>query len=63
MEIPLSLVLATYNEAANIKGCLESMRGLAGEIIVVDGSSTDQTREISKKLGASRFFITINSWQ
>ena len=57
MEIPLSLVLAPYNEAANIKGCLESMRGLAGEIIVVDGSSTDQTREISKKLGARVFKV------
>lgn len=58
MEISLSLVLATYNEAANIKDCLESIRGLAGEIIVVDGSSTDQTREIAKKLGAKVFKVT-----
>ncbi len=57
MEIPLSVVLATYNEAANIKDCLESVKGLAGEIIVVDGSSTDQTRQIAKKYGAKVFKV------
>ena len=57
MEIPLSVVLAAYNEAANIADCLKSVRGLAEEMIVVDGSSTDQTREIAKKLGAKVFKV------
>lgn len=58
MEIPFSLVLATYNEAANIKDCLQSVRRLADEIIVVDGNSTDNTRDIAKKLGAKVFKVT-----
>src|SRR3989344_1274604 len=57
MEIPLSLVLATYNEAQNIGDCLQSAKGLAREIIVVDGSSTDQTRAIAKQLGAKVFQV------
>lgn len=48
----LSVVLATYNEEKNIEKCLKSVKNIADEIIVVDGSSTDDTREIAKKLGA-----------
>lgn len=48
----LSVVLATYNEEKNIEKCLKSIKDIAGEIIVVDGSSTDATREIAQKLGA-----------
>ncbi len=50
----LSIVLATFNEEKNIEKCINSefIKKLADEIIVVDGSSTDQTREIAKSLGA-----------
>lgn len=48
----LSVVLATYNEERNIGRCLDSVKGLADEVIVVDGSSTDETRTIAKKMGA-----------
>ncbi len=48
----LSVVLATYNEKDNIKNCLDSVKGLAEEIIVVDGSSEDDTRNIARNLGA-----------
>jgi len=51
----LSVVLATYNEAENIGPCLATIKDLADEIIVVDGSSTDKTREIAQKLGAKVF--------
>jgi len=51
-KIKLSVVLATHNEENNIRECLESIRQLADEIVVVDGSSTDKTREISKEFGA-----------
>lgn len=52
MKIKLSVVLATYNEEANIGRCLEAVKGIADEIIVVDGSSTDKTVQIAKKYGA-----------
>lgn len=48
----ISVVLATYNEEKNLDRCLNSVKDFADEVIVVDGSSTDKTRELAKKLGA-----------
>lgn len=48
----ISAALAVYNEEANIVDCIESLKGFATEIVVVDGSSTDRTGELAKKLGA-----------
>lgn len=48
----ISVALATFNEEKNIKDCLESVKELASEIIVVDGNSADRTAEIAKSFGA-----------
>ena len=48
----LSVVLATYNEEKNLGDCLESIKDIAQEIIIVDGTSSDKTVEIAKKYGA-----------
>ncbi|MFH1601754.1 MAG: glycosyltransferase family 2 protein [Candidatus Shapirobacteria bacterium] len=48
----LSVALATFNEEKNLARCLDSVKGWVDEIVVVDGSSTDKTREIAKKFGA-----------
>jgi hypothetical protein len=48
----LSVVLATYNEEENLGRCLESVKVIAGEIIVVDGSSTDRTVAVAQNYGA-----------
>jgi glycosyltransferase involved in cell wall biosynthesis len=40
------------NEERDIAACLESVRGLAGEMIVVDTGSTDRTRAIAAEYGA-----------
>ena len=48
----LSVVLATYNEEKNLSSCLDSIKDLADEIVIVDGSSSDKTVEIAKKYGA-----------
>ena len=48
----ISVVLATHNEAHNIDKCLNSVKNFADEIIVVDGNSTDETRNLAKKFGA-----------
>jgi hypothetical protein len=49
--MPISLVVITYNEAANIARCLDSV-GLAAEKIVVDCGSDDDTRSIAAAHGA-----------
>lgn len=55
----LSVVLATYNEQNNLDDCLKSVKKIADEIIIVDGSSTDDTVKIAKKYGA-KIHITNN---
>lgn len=51
VKLPISLVVVTLNEEANIERCLRSVP-FAAEVVVVDSFSTDQTRELAQKLGA-----------
>jgi glycosyltransferase involved in cell wall biosynthesis len=48
---PLTVIVPTYNEEANLRACLESVR-FADEILVVDSFSTDATTTIARELGA-----------
>ena len=48
-NIPISVIILTHNEEANIRDCLESLQGWISQIIVVDSGSTDSTREIVKE--------------
>jgi glycosyltransferase involved in cell wall biosynthesis len=48
----LSLCLIVKNEERNLACCLDSARGLGGELIVVDTGSTDGTRDIAARYGA-----------
>ncbi len=48
----LSVVLATFNEEKNLPDCLDSVKDIANEIIIVDGTSKDQTVAIAKKYKA-----------
>ncbi len=48
----ISITLATFNEEKNIAKCLESVKSIADEIVIVDGTSTDKTVEIAKEFGA-----------
>jgi glycosyltransferase involved in cell wall biosynthesis len=52
MKQTLSVVLATFNEEENLGVCLDSVKELADEIVVVDGTSLDKTVEIAKSYGA-----------
>ena len=59
MRKSLSVVLATHNEEKNLAACLDSIKDIADEIIVVDGSSKDKTVDIAKKFGA-KIKVTTN---
>jgi glycosyltransferase involved in cell wall biosynthesis len=48
---PLSAVIITYNEEKNIARCIESVRAVADEILVVDSFSTDATESICSDFG------------
>ena len=52
MPHPLSVVIITFNEEANIGRCLAALAGVADEVVVVDSFSTDKTVEICQAHGA-----------
>lgn len=48
----LSVVIIAMNEEENIGKCLDSVRDIADEVLVVDSFSTDRTVEIAMQRGA-----------
>lgn len=48
----ISAVIIAFNEAGNIARCIDSVRNIADEVLVVDSFSTDQTVDISILKGA-----------
>jgi glycosyltransferase involved in cell wall biosynthesis len=54
--INLSVVIITYNEERNIARCLDSVKNISNDIVVVDSYSADKTGEICRSKGVR--FIT-----
>lgn len=50
--LPVSAAIITLNEEANLPRCLESVRALVREIVVIDSGSTDRTREVAQRYQA-----------
>ena len=48
--IQLSAVIITFNEEKNITRCIQSLKAVADEILVVDSFSTDGTKDICENL-------------
>lgn len=59
-QVPLTVVILTFNEEQHIERCMASVRGLAQRILIVDSFSTDRTLEIARGLGAD---ILQNPWK
>jgi glycosyltransferase involved in cell wall biosynthesis len=51
-QLPISVAVVTLNEEANLRRCLESVRELVSEVVVMDSGSTDRTQEIAREFGA-----------
>lgn len=52
----ISAVIITFNEERNIERCINSLQGVADEIIVVDSFSKDKTKEICQKYKDLKFY-------
>jgi len=50
--LKLSVVIITRNEEKNIGRCIDSVKDIADDIVVIDSFSTDRTQEICKSKGA-----------
>ncbi len=61
MKIALSVVVITYNEEKNIGRCLDSVKDVADDIVVVDSYSIDRTGEICREKGARFICHTFRS--
>ena len=57
MKSKISIVLPVKNEAIGLSGIIESLLTYGEEIIVVDGHSTDNTKEIVIKYPQARFVL------
>ncbi|MCB1477694.1 MAG: glycosyltransferase family 2 protein [Rhodobiaceae bacterium] len=51
----ISAAIITLNEESNIGDCIESVRALCDDIVVLDSGSSDRTREIAEEKGARVF--------
>lgn len=47
MKLPISALILTQNSAATLKRCLDSLQRL-DEVVIVDGGSRDNTKEIAE---------------
>ncbi len=56
----MSVTIIALNEEKNIARAIESVRGFAQEVIVIDSGSTDQTGTIARHLGAR---VIVNPWR
>ena len=52
--LPLSVLVTTRNEAANVERCLQSVHGFADQIFVLDSESSDGTVEIAGRYAEVR---------
>lgn len=48
----LSVIILTKNSENDIADCIESVKSLTDEIIVIDDNSTDRTADLARHLGA-----------
>src|SRR5688500_8186807 len=54
MKAPISVIINTLNEEANIAACVESVRW-AEDVVVVDMHSEDRTAALAESLGCRVF--------
>jgi glycosyltransferase involved in cell wall biosynthesis len=61
-KLKISGCIITYNEEKNLYDCLESIKDIVDEIVVVDSGSKDKTIEIAKEFGANVYVIPFQGY-
>src|SRR5689334_3557854 len=56
----ISVVIVCKNEEEHIGNCIESLRGLTDDIVVLDNGSNDRTKEIVSGKGVK---LVIDEWK
>jgi len=56
----ISILILTYNEEIHIERCINSVKAIASQIIIIDSFSTDKTVAIAEKMGA---IVLQNKWE
>lgn len=51
-RVEISAVIITFNEERNIARCINSLKAIADDVVVVDSFSSDATEQIVRELGA-----------
>lgn len=59
IQVSLTAIILTFNEHLHIRRCIENVRRVASQVIVVDSGSTDGTVAIARSLGA---MVLTNPW-
>ena len=54
----LSVVMIIKNEARHLRACIESLAGIANEIVILDSGSTDNSLDIARQMGGRVFSST-----
>jgi glycosyltransferase involved in cell wall biosynthesis len=60
--LPITLCVSTRNAAADLPGCIESVREWVSEIVVVDMESDDQTLDLAQSYGAKIVAVPNAGW-
>ncbi len=55
----ITAIILTFNEELHIRRCIDSLKGVVTDIVLVDCGSTDRTREIAVSMGAA---VLTNQW-
>jgi glycosyltransferase involved in cell wall biosynthesis len=55
-DTKISVIIPAKNESATIKDVIAGVKPYADELLVIDGHSTDTTREVSENMGAHVMF-------